>query len=247
MRLSEDRIKEAILDTDPAIRQRAVRFFARSFSSDTSVVPLVIETVETFGREDAYHLIELSSGLPQTEETIDWFIGELNDSQSDQHENYTYSLSRMLVEADATLLLPNESAILDSLHFSDWLHTPLTERLRMLAWDEAACWRELEAFCEDGKDKQYNNDVNLGYGKRIVEALARYGDDCEEKVHDVLNQKVEDYNHNPMKWLEPLIVRLAGETHLESTIPLLVNKLIEDSDDLRNAVRRLPELESQSS
>ena len=62
-----------------------------------------------------------------------------------------------------------------------------------------------------------------------------------------MNQKVEDYNHNPMKWLEPLIVRLAGETHLESTIPLLVNKLIEDSDDLRNAVRRLPKLESQSS
>ncbi len=87
MRLSEDRIKEAILDTDPKIRQMAVRFFARSFSSDTSVMPLVIKSVETFGREDAYHLIGLSRDLAQTEDTIDWVIDELNDSQSDQYEN----------------------------------------------------------------------------------------------------------------------------------------------------------------
>ena len=234
MRLSEDRIKEAILDTYPEIRQRAVRYFARSFSCDTSVVPLVIEAVETFGREDAYHLIGLSSDLQQTEETIDWFIGELNDSQSAQHQNYTYNLSRILVKADATLLLPNESAILDSLHFLDGLHAPLTERLQMLSWDEATCWRELEALCEEGKDIRYINEFNLDYGRRIVEALSRYGDECEERVHDVLRQKVEDYSHNPMKWLEPLIVRLAGETHLESTIPLLVSKLIEDGGDLMN-------------
>jgi hypothetical protein len=43
VRLSENRIKEAILDTDLEIRQRAIRFFAKSFSSDTSVMPLVIK------------------------------------------------------------------------------------------------------------------------------------------------------------------------------------------------------------
>jgi hypothetical protein len=234
VRLSEDRIKEAILDTDSEIRHRAVRYFAKSFSSDTSVVPLVIEAVETFGREDAYHLIGSSSDLPQTEETIDWFIGELNDSQNAQHENYTFNLSRILVKADIALLLPNESAILDSLHFLDELKAPLTERLQMLSWDETTCWRELETLCEDGKDKRYINEVNLDYGRRIVEALSRYGDECEDRVHELLRQKVEDYSHDPMKWLEPLVVRLAGETHLESTIPLLVSKLIEDSDDLMN-------------
>jgi HEAT repeat protein len=67
-----------------------------------------------------------------------------------------------------------------------------------------------------------------------VEALARYGDDCEEKVQDVLNQKIEDYNDNPMKWLEPLVVRLAGETQLNSAVPLLVTKLSQDGGDLTN-------------
>ena len=111
VRLSEDRIKEAILDTDLEIRQRAIRFFAKSFSLDTSVMPLVIEAVETFGKKDAYHLIGPSRDLPQTEDTIGWIIDELNDSQSDQYENYTYNLSMVLAKADAALLLPNESAI----------------------------------------------------------------------------------------------------------------------------------------
>lgn len=234
MRLSENSIKEAILDTDPEIRQRATRFFAKSFSSDTSVMPLVIKAVETFGREDAYHLIGSSRDLPQTEDTIDWIIDELNDEQSDQYENYTYNLSMILVKADCAVLLSKESAILESHHFLGELRASFSERLQMLSWDEATCWQKLEAFCEDGKDKRYINEVNLSYANRIVEALARYGDECEEKVHVLLRQKVEDYHHNPMKWMEPLVVRLAGEANLESTVPLLVTKLIEDGGDLLN-------------
>ena len=115
-------------------------------------------------------------------------------------------------------------------HFLAELRAPLTDRLRMLSWDEATCWRNLEEFCEEGKDKQYTNEVNLSYANRIVEALARYGKDCEAKVHAVLSQKVDDFRHHPMRWLEPLAVRLAGEAHLESTIPLLVGKLHEDGD-----------------
>ena len=234
MRLSESRIKGAILDTDPKIRQRAVRFFAQSFSTDTSVMPLVIKAVETFGRDDAYHLIGLSRDLPQAEDTIDWVIDELNDSHSNQYENYTYNLSMVLARADAALLLPNESVILGSRHFFPGLRESVSERLQMLSWDEAVCWRELEAFCEEGRDKRYINDVNLGYANRIVEALSRYGDDCEEKVHNVLTQKIEDYHHNPMKWLEPLMVRLAGEIQLDSVVPMLVAKLVEDGGDLLN-------------
>ncbi len=234
MRLSEDRIKEAILDTDAEIRQRAVRYFAKSFSTDTSVMPLVIKAVETFGREDAYHLIGLSRDLPQTADTIDWIIDELNNSQSDQYENYTYNLSMVLAKADAALLLPNESAILESPHLFPGLRASFSERLQMLSWDEAACWRELEAFCEEGKDKQYINDVNLGYANRIVEALSCCGDECEEKIHNILKQKIEDYHHNPMKWLEPLMVRLAGEIQLDSTVPMLVATLVEDGGDLLN-------------
>ena len=64
----------------------------------------------------------------------------------------------------------------------------------------------LEDFCKEGKDKQYTNEVNLGHANRIVEALARHSE-CEEKVRSLLSQKIDDYRHNPMNWLEPLAVR----------------------------------------
>lgn len=234
MRLSADRIREAILDENAQIRQRAVQYFAKSYSTDTSIMPLVIKAVEAFGREDAYHLIGLSRDLPQTEDTIDWVIDELNDSSSDQYENYTFNLSMVVATADVTVLLSKESTIVGSRHFFRELHESFSERLQMLSWDEATCWRELEAFCEEAKGKQYVNDVNLGHANRIVEALSRYGEACEQKVLDVLTQRIDDYHGNPMAWLEPLMVRLAGEIELDSAVPMLITKLINDGGDLLN-------------
>src|SRR5262249_39609926 len=112
MRLSEDRIKEAILHPDLDIRVRATSYFARSFSPDPSVMPLVIRSVETYGREDGYRLIGPSRDLRQTEDTITWVLNELNDERSDSYESYVYNLSMVLVQADVALLLTRESAIL---------------------------------------------------------------------------------------------------------------------------------------
>jgi hypothetical protein len=234
MRLPEDQIKEAILHADPEIRDRAALYFATSFSADSSIMPLVVQTVETHGKQDAYRLIGSSRDLPQTEETVAWVIDELNADESDQYENYTYNLSMVLMEADPTLLLPRESDILEARHFLPDLRAPFTERLQMLSWDSASCWQKLEAFCKDAKDKQYANEINLSHAKRIVEALARYGQECEAKVRTLLSQKVDDFDHNPMKWLEPLAVRLAGQARLNAEVPLILAKLHEDAGDLLN-------------
>ena len=37
-----------------------------------------------------------------------------------------------------------------------------------------------------------------------------------------------------MKWMQPLVVRLAGLAHLDATLPLLSNKLLEDGGYLLN-------------
>jgi hypothetical protein len=235
MRYPENKIKEAILHPDIEIRDRAVSYFAKSFSTDTFLMPLVIKAVETFGRQnDAYRLIGASRELPQIEDTIAWVIDELNAEQTATFENYAYNLSMLLVDADSALLLPRESTILDARHFLPDLREPLTERLRMLSWDFATCWQKLEEFCEETKDEQDAGEINLGHANRIVEALARYGKESEQKVHALLSQKVTDYSHNPMMWLEPLAVRLAGQAHLDSTIPLIVAKLLEDGGDILN-------------
>ncbi len=234
MRLPEDKIKQAILDPDGEIREGATRYFAGSYRPDPSIMPIAIKAVETYGRQGAYHLIGLSRDLSQTEETITWVIDELNDKRCGQYENYAYNLSMILVEADPTLLSPKESSIYEARHFLPDLMDALEERLQMMSWDEATCWKNLEQLCEEDKDKEYVNEFNLGRANHIVEALARHGPSCEEKVHSFLTQKIEDYRHNPMAWLEPMAVFLAGRAHLESTIPLIVAKLQEDGGDLLN-------------
>jgi hypothetical protein len=234
MRYPEEKIKEAILHPDPAIRERATGYFAHSYSPDPSIMPVVIRAVETHGRRNAHRLTGLCGDLCQTEGTIAWVIDELNDEQTDLYENYPYTLSMVLVDADPALLLPRESAILDARHFLPDLRAALTERLRMLSWDATTCWQKLEEFCEKGKDKQYTKEIDWGHAKRIVKALARYGKECEEKVHVLLSHKVHDNGHNQMKWLEPLAVGLAGRVRLESAIPLIVARLLEDGGELLN-------------
>lgn len=234
MRFPEEKIKEAILHPDIEIRDRAVHYFAKSSAHDSSIMGLVLKAIETYGRQDAYRLIGSSRDLPQTEESIVWVIDELNDEQSPKYENYTYNLSMVLVEADLALVLPREVAILEARHFRPELRAPLSERLQMLSWDEVTCWQKLEAFCEEGKDKQYVNEVGLGYAYRIVEALARCGEQNEERGHAILTKKVDDYSHHPLKWMEPMMARLAGQARLHSTVPLLIGKLFEDGGDLLN-------------
>lgn len=234
MRISECKIKEAILNAEVDIRERAIRYFANSSSMDLTVMPLVIEAVEKFGRTDAYRLVGSARDLPQTDATIGWVIDELNDEQCDKYDSYAYNLSMVLLEADPVLVLPRESAILEARHFQPDLKSPFLERLQMLAWDEATCWLKLEEFCEEGKNKEYTNSVNLAHANRIVEALARSGDGCKEKVEAILEQQVDDFHDHPMKWMEPLAVRLAGEIQLASSVPLLVRKLYDDGGDLLN-------------
>jgi hypothetical protein len=161
MRFPGEKIKKAILHPDPEIRDRATSYFAESAAPEPAIMPLVIRAVETYGRPEAYRLIGRARALPQTDDTITWILGELNAPDTATHENYAYLLSMLLVEADPALLLPREAEITSARHFLPDLRAPFTERLRMLAWDEATCWLNLEAFCEENKAKQGRNEVAI--------------------------------------------------------------------------------------
>ena len=51
MRLSEAKIKEAIVHPERLARQEALDYFTACFSRDPDVMPKVIEAIETFGRQ----------------------------------------------------------------------------------------------------------------------------------------------------------------------------------------------------
>ena len=234
VRYPAEHIKDAILHPDPEIRHRATSYFAKANSDDSSIMAQVIRAVRTYGRQDAYRLIGLARDLGQTDESIAWIIGELNDQSSDRFENYPFNLSMVLVEADPALLLPREAAILEARHLQPDLRPVLTERLGMLSWDEETCWRELETFCAEAVGQGSSGEVELGRRRRIVGALARHWREGERKLLDLLGQEVAEDDRSPMLWLEPLVVRLAGLIRLEAGVPPIVAKLIADGGDILN-------------
>lgn len=236
MRLAEQKIKEAILHPDLALRSRAIRYFAKSYAADTSVMPLVIEAVEKHGREEAYHLVGAARELPQTEATIAWVIDELSDDRSNDYESYVYNLTEILTHADAALLLPKQSAILAARHFFPEYLSVIEVRLQMLAWDEATCWQAWQDHCETRDDNAgASGKFAIDYANSLVEALARFGDASQARVLDILSQEIDESTpDNPMFRFEELAVQLAGEARLQAAVPLLIAKLAADIDDVVN-------------
>ncbi len=53
MQLAKTEIQRAILDADACARITALQYCSRSCSSETSVMPLVIEAVEKYGRDNS--------------------------------------------------------------------------------------------------------------------------------------------------------------------------------------------------
>ena len=231
--VSESQLKAALLSPEINVRHRALDYFTRGNSSDTSVMPLVIEAIEKFGRQNAGRLIGGARDLPQQDETIAWVVRELSDEQSSQYGDYAGNPSMLCVEADPVLLLSRRDEVLNTRKFYGSLQA-FTERLEMLNWDAATCWRHLDEFGEATRNEEDSTKVDLGHAGRIVEALSRHPAECESKVLDLLSLKIEDHLGHPLYWLEPLIVRLAGKTRLTSAIPLIVDKLVQDCGNIVN-------------
>lgn len=235
IRLPESKIKQAILNPESEVRYAAVEYFSKSFSNDKSIMPVVIDAVEKYGWEHSYSLIGRASNLPQTDETIHWVLNELSRdiNKTDMNQvNYLYNLGRVLAGADPGLLLQHKAEIMESCGLLADYKKNVMKRIDMLSWDGDVCWNALEDFCKVNKTKQYINEVNIGYAFQIIEALSRDGEKYRDRVVSLFAEEIKDFENNPMRWMEPLVVALSGEMRLESAIPLIIKKLKIDSDFL---------------
>ena len=120
MRLPADKVKEAILHADQDVREAAVYYFAKSFSTDPTVMPLVIQAIEKFGFENAFQVYSFLENLVQTDETVRWLIQQLiklGQPANEKEAEPVLAYISALVHADPAVLKNHESEImaLDSL------------------------------------------------------------------------------------------------------------------------------------
>jgi len=233
-RLTEDQVKAGILHPDIDVRFAALYYFAESFSPNPTVMPVVIEALERFGRTKTFRFSHPIVHLVQTETTIRWAVKELKTQPhgNEDERNYLHHISRLLFNTDPRLVQPFEKDILAVPAFDREYREKLARRLKLLTWDGEALWRELETICEEGKNKVYAGEMRWHEAKDIVEELSRQGAHHADRMMGFLKQKIEDYENNPLTWMEPLVVRLAGELHYQPAVPLIVAKLHDDAEVL---------------
>jgi len=233
-RLPADAIKQGLLHPDADVRFTALHHFADAHSPDASVMPVVIDALEKYGRHGTFQFLHLITNLAQSEATVAWAVKELTTrpARTEEERNYLRVLARLLSDADPRLVRPHNDTLQVAPAFGPEFRSRVARRITYLSQDGDALWRELEAICEAGMNKQYVKDVRWADGLDIVEELARQGEQHADRVMDLLKLKVENYEGSPHAWMEPLAVSLAGKLRHEPAIPLIVAKLHEDGDVL---------------
>jgi SEC-C motif len=241
MRLSKPEIQKAILHPDLSVRVAAVQFFSHSFSDDASVMPLIIEAIEKYGRENSVHLVGEGERLPQTESTIKWCLDELRrdfDEDDETLSDYGFAVAKILAHSDRSLTLKKEAEVLEVLGFMPELWSAFTKRVALLGQDAETVWRQLEDFCEEEKDTPYLSEMDIPHAHRLVESLARGGPSIEQRALPMLEEDLRDSDNAVRSLMHGFVIRLAGEMRLKAAVPALVELLKQDDEWLNEECER---------
>ena len=237
-RLLEPTIKAAILHPEEEVRVTAVSYFSGSFSPDESMMALVIQAVETYGRDKAFRILRAAESLAQTHDTVAWLIRELRrdyDLADLDEDNYRFAIALILYHARPEVLLQRKGFIIAIPMFPDQLRGPLDERLDMLCWDWDRGWTALEVLGQVTMRRGRFTWNDVRFAHHIVGSLARHRSVRAASILDVLESLDRDRADALWRGLEPLVVSLAGVMRLESAIPLLVDRLSADSLSVNDA------------
>jgi hypothetical protein len=236
MRLTEEKIKEAILHHEEEIRLSALRYFTDAYTQDESIMPLVIKAVEQYGRENAFSILHNSENLPQMGITIDWLIGELHRGYNFDdvaQDNYRFAVSLILAQSSPPLLWKRFSDIFSAPAFPEQLYERLHQRLDMFDWDWDRGWSALLEFGKTTLQRNCFTQSDIRYGNRLVESLSRHAK--KKTVLALLRGQYQDENIDLLEWLKPFIMDVAGVMRLETAIPLLVDYLDDKDNDLMDS------------
>lgn len=228
MRLPVEKIKAAILNPDLEVREEAIFYFARSFSSDPTIMPLAIQAIERYGHEAFGTFLHLRS-LVQTDATLTWLIEEIErsgPSSEDFDAHYFTSLVSALRYADPAILKRHEPSIAEMQALDDISREAIADRIYVSSFDPAALWGELTEFCEQQDQEGEAPEEQYEYVASVVDAMSRYPDQFTGRVMEILGGEADDLGG----WLESMTIELAGKMKLEAAIPHLIDRLEEGGE-----------------
>jgi len=230
MRTPEAKIKEAILHPDAEIRLYAIGYYSEVYSPDKTVMPVVIQAVEKYGREATFEILHEAFRIPQTEATVDWAIGELRRRDYDPsdvvQENHAFVIARTLRSAPPPIFTRRFEEIVKAPAFPEALRQEFVDRLGTFAWDWERAWQALKYFGLDSRER-HGTQRDFDWEHTVLEALARHRQQGE-RVLELLKGQYGGEDPYLMCWLRARIIDLAGEMRLTEAVPVLMDQLGED-------------------
>ena len=187
MRLSEELIKQGILHAEKDVRSKSVLYFSRSYTHDTSIMPLAIQAVGQHGWDEAFSVATCITGLPLNDATLPWVLEQLQQEDAKKPDLYGWparwhTLNSLLSNADAELLAHHQQTIASVAVLEAKVQSLIAQRIVMFSRDADTCWQELERFCVNCKDIEEISEVDLDHAYALCEAIAREKDKYAEKV-----------------------------------------------------------------
>src|ERR1700735_2271200 len=145
MRLPANKVKEAILHSHQDVRDAAVFYFANSYSSDPTIMPLVIQAIEKLGFDNAFETYSFLEDLVQTDETVRWLIQQLTNLGQPTNEKEAepvLAYISALVHADSFVLKNHDAEImaLEALDYES--KESITERIWFPSRPAEEVWAE---------------------------------------------------------------------------------------------------------
>lgn len=233
MRSTADRVKEGILHADQDVRDAAAHYFADAFSSDPTVMPLVMQATEKYGFEDAFSTHSFFKNLVQTDESVSWLIRQLKrlgQPANEKEAEPVLAYNAALIHADPGVLKDHEADImaLDSLDPDS--KEAINERIWFPSRPVHDLWGEIEEFCQTNEDRESISDDDYDFACRVVEALGCFRHQDTRQILDIISGDTDELG----TWTEGFAIRLAGEMKLEEAIPLMMATLREVPEDWIN-------------
>src|ERR1022692_1970314 len=224
MRHPADKVKEAILHADQDVREAAVYYFANSFSSDPTIMPLVIQAIEKLGFDSAFETHTFLEDLVQTDAIVHWLIQHLSQwaqPANPKEAEPMLAYISTLIHADPAVLKNHESEImaLDSLDPES--KDAISERIWFPSRSGEELWGDFDEFFQTHENEESISDEDFDFGCRLVEALGRHRDEYSGQVLEIISGNSDELG----PWAEVFAIRLAGEMKLEAAIPLMMSTL----------------------
>lgn len=229
------KIRQAILHADKEVRLTALRYFTDAYSDDDTLMPLVMQAVEEYGRENAFRILRAAKNLRQTDTTLDWLFDELRhdfDTNDVAEDNFRFAVAIVIHDAPVALLEQRLAEIDKLTAFPDELRGSLRERIEMSSWGLEQGWEAMEALGRETMRKDQFTQDDFRRAGRIIECLAKYPDERGDFTLALLQQEYPGKGNKLMDWLLPQVVQLAGEMRLKQAIPVLVELLDDEYENV---------------